>query len=104
MTTITVVRGGSYAPNAYIICRLPNIDNGSWEYDKRDEANTVLIQMDWDFPSIASDFGFVPCDMCHETDGTVDCEHHTATEMITAAAEYLDDCEGQFITDPGYFE
>lgn len=68
-----------------------------------DDDNTILIQTDWDYPSVASTFGFVPCESCRFTDGTVDCEHHTASEMITAAAEFLDAHIGAIAEDPGYF-
>lgn len=62
----------------------------------------IFVQVDWDFPGIASAFGFSPCD-CGDTDGTVDCAHHTASEMITAAREYLDEHSGEIAEDPGYF-
>ena len=67
-----------------------------------DTGEDILVQTDWDYPSVASAFGFVPCD-CGETDGTVDCPHKTAGEMITAAAEWLDDHIGETVEDPGYF-
>lgn len=98
MSKITVERGGNYAPCSYIICKVD--ENGNW--DKHNEEQTVLVQVDWDFPPLASNFGFVPC-ACGETDGTVNCPHKTASEMITEAAEYLDECEGQIVEDPGYF-
>jgi hypothetical protein len=62
-----------------------------------------LFQSDWDWPGLASNFGFVPCP-CGRTDGTVNCEHRTAGEMIAAASEFLDEHEGESIEDPGYFE
>jgi hypothetical protein len=99
MTKITIERGGSYAPCGYLICRVQ--PDGSWSI--YDEANTVLVQTDWDFPGLARDFGYVPCE-CGATDGTIDCQHHTASEMISAAADWLDEHEGQIIEDPGYFE
>ena len=66
------------------------------------EPDTILIQTDYDYPGLACTFGWCPCD-CGFTDGTVDCEHRTATEMITEAAEYLDDHIGDSVDDPGYF-
>lgn len=75
-----------------------------WDYIIRnDTGETVLIQTDWDYPGIASSFGWMACE-CGETDGTVDCPHRTATEMISDAADYLDDNIGETIDDPGYFE
>tara|TARA_R100000963_G_scaffold33022_1_gene25071 strand:+ start:401 stop:661 length:261 start_codon:yes stop_codon:yes gene_type:complete len=62
----------------------------------------ILIQIDWDFPGIASTFGWIACE-CGETDGTIDCAHKTATEMIDSAREYLDENIGERAEDPGYF-
>ena len=67
-----------------------------------EDGNDILIQTDWDFPGVASSFGFVPCD-CGDTDGTVDCAHQTASDMIQAAADFLDDNIGAKVEDPGYF-
>lgn len=50
---------------------------------------SIRGQSDWDFPFIAGLLGYVPCD-CGLTDGTVDCEHKTATDMILSAATFLD--------------
>lgn len=63
--------------------------------------DTRLLQTDWDYPGVASTFGWTPC--CQETDGTVDCPHKTATEMINEAYEYLLEHVGDEVEDPGYF-
>ena len=67
-----------------------------------DDGADLLVQTDWDYPGLASSFGFVPCE-CGETDGTVNCAHKTATEMINDAATFLDDNLGKRVEDPGYF-
>ena len=67
-----------------------------------DDGCDILIQTDWDYPGVASTFGWCPCD-CGETDGTVDCPHRTASDMISEAGEYLDDHIGDTVDDPGYF-
>ena len=75
-------------------------------YQVDNEDNTVLIQTDWDYPGLASTFGWEnPC-KCGESDGTVDCKKCklTTSEMITSASQYLDDNEGKVVDDPGYFE
>jgi hypothetical protein len=69
--------------------------------DKDDR--TLLIQSDWDYPGIASSFGWIPYEECRNTDGTVDCKHHTASGMIASAAEYLDGYPDA-VEDPGYFD
>jgi hypothetical protein len=80
--------------------------NFGWDYILRLKGTnkTLLIQTDWDYPGTASSFGWSPCD-CGSTDGTVDCAHKTASQMIAEAGEYLDsiadtDTDAE---DPGYF-
>lgn len=63
----------------------------------------VMVQTDWDYPGLASNFGFIPC-KCGATDGTVDCKHKTASEMIAAAWDFLDEHDGEVFEDPGYFD
>ena len=100
---ITVDRDPSYAPCAYLICKVTG-PRGKYDWDTRDEATTVLVQTDWDYTGVASTFGWVPCRKCRATDGTVDCEHRTASEMIADARAYLDRIAGRkFVEDPGYF-
>jgi hypothetical protein len=74
----------------------------------------VLVSADWDYPSLASDFGWdirsVPSAsgaLCEHdgTDGTIRCGcGRTATDFITAAAAWLDDHEGDTADDPGYLD
>ncbi len=96
-------------------------------------GRTVLVQTDWDCPSVASTFGWSTehiqrcaecghvhpscgyvCEECghpgrycthNHTDGTVDCPDCglTATDFISAAREYLDGANGRGANDPGYF-
>jgi hypothetical protein len=67
-----------------------------------EDGRSQIFQTDWDYPGLASNFGYVPCE-CRATDGTVDCPHKSATEMIGAAAEFLDELDGATCEDPGYF-
>lgn len=88
----------SYAPCGFLIVR-----DGADAYSN-EPADTVLIQSDWDFPGVASRTGFVPCE-CGCTDGTVDCEHHTAGDMIAAAYDWLEARNGgSFPELADYFE
>lgn len=98
MTRITVDRDPSYAPSSYLLCRVD--ENGEW--NTRDDENTILVQLDYDFCGIASSFGWEPCE-CGSTDGTIDCEHKTASQMIGEATEYLDDHIGTVIEDNSYY-
>ena len=68
-----------------------------------DDGRDLLIQLDWDYPGVASTFGWSPC-RCGQTDGTVDCAHRTASEMIAEAGEFLRDHVGDTAEDPAYFE
>jgi len=77
-------------------------DCGTYTIEAED-GRTMLIQTDWDYPGVASIFGWRPCP-CGETDGTVDCPHRTASEMIAEAGEFLNDHIGDTAEDPGYFE
>ena len=103
---IAVDRDPEYAPCSFLICRVSNPADSPqlYDWDTRDDENTVLVQTDWDHPGVASAFGFTPCD-CGETDGTVDCAHKSASDMMEAARGYLHDCvdDGRVVVDPGYF-
>ena len=69
-----------------------------------EDGRDLLIQTDWDYPGTASSLGFVACVDCQGgTDGTVDSPHLTASVMIAAARDFLDDHEGESFEDPGYF-
>ena len=70
---------------------------------KHEDGRDLLVQTDWDYPGTASSFGWCPCE-CGETDGTVDCPHKDAGDMIAEAQEFLDDNIGKTVEDPGYFE
>ena len=93
---------------SYIVCACSG-EPGRMDWDETDPEISILVQSDWDFPGLASAFGWVACD-CGDTDGTCDCPHRTAGDMISSAAEYLDGVcsfgrEGGAIAvdDPGYF-
>lgn len=96
---------------SYLICRCTGPQT---DWDERDEANTVLVQTDWDFPGLAHAFGWTlskanggDC-QCRGTDGTIICpECGTGVgSYIASAIEYLDECIEMMRTapDPGYFE
>lgn len=82
-----------------------------WDYIiEAENGKDFLVQSDWDYPSIASAFGWYhKCEtdgLVHgETDGTVDCPvcGKTAHIMIQEAQLFLDDHIGDKIEDPGYF-
>jgi hypothetical protein len=90
----TVEREPRYAPCGFLI-----VPVGESMYD---DTKTVFVQSDWDYPALASRLGFVCCD-CGDTDGTVDCAHHTAGEMMTAAYDYLMDHLGEPFDGSEYY-
>jgi hypothetical protein len=78
-----------------------------------DRGRTILIQTDWDYPGVASSFGWdirsahAPgCADPSGTDGTIDCPScgTTASSFITAAESWMDDHLGAIVEDPGYFD
>lgn len=71
-----------YAPCGFLI-----VKDGANPYSEN-PSDSALVQSDWDFPGVASRMGFVPCP-CGATDGTVDCAHRTASEMIAAAYDFI---------------
>ena len=68
-----------------------------------DDGREVAFQTDWDWPGLASNFGYVSCE-CGRTDGTVDCPHKTASRMIADAYDFLLEHEGETVEAPGYFD
>lgn len=83
-----------------------------------DDGQTLLIQTDWDYPGVASTFGWstrstqvnrntVDDPICthNGTDGTVDCPECgcTVSDFIEDARNYLEDNDGVSVEDPGYF-
>ncbi|MBU1173664.1 MAG: hypothetical protein KKD44_29185, partial [Proteobacteria bacterium] len=75
-----------YAPSGFLI-----VPDGGDPYGRE----AALVQSDWDFPAVASAMGWTPCEKCDLTDGTVDCAHRTATEMISEAYDFCRDHEGE---------
>lgn len=88
------------------ICRLVQGPEGSPNFcfglhDAFTGEGILFVQTDWDYPSLASLFGYVPCE-CGHTDGTVDCKHKTASEMIAAAFDWLERHEGELVEAGDY--
>lgn len=84
---------------------LEHSDFGTYKIVPDEGRGSILIQTDWDYPGTAATFGWVACKKCGYTDGTVDCAHKTASQMIQSAQEYLDNVvgSGKCVDDPGYF-
>lgn len=106
LTRIRLMRDGLFAPCCFVI-----VKEVRGKFDIFDEANTVLVQLDYDFPGVAQTFGatllsFVPglCD--HDgTDGTIRCPEcgTSAGDFIEGARAWLIENEGAEANDPGYF-
>lgn len=99
----------------YLICQMDD-ETGTYQTD---ETRSLLIQTDWDYPSVASNFGWdmrecqvtnagyygVTC--AHRgTDGTVKCDDCglTPSTFIEQSQWFLDDNLGKIVDDPGYFQ
>jgi hypothetical protein len=102
MVRVVVDEDQEYAPGCFLVCRVFTDEHGEESWDPRGE-DTVLIQTDWDYPILASHLGWVPCS-CGTTDGTVDCPHRTAEEMIQEAEAFINEHLGEPFEDPGYFQ
>jgi hypothetical protein len=88
---------------------------GTYILAKSDGSDDLLVQTDYDYPGVASTFGWdirasrgaSGWDSCpHDgTDGTVACPFcgRTASAFINDAGDYLDDHIGASVEDPGYF-
>jgi len=85
-------------------------DYGTYEIVQiKKDGKSILIQTDWDYPSIASNFGHSARNRyCKHsgTDGTIMCPDcgKTASYFIGKAQEYLDNHIGKVVYDPGYFD
>ncbi len=60
---------------------------------KRGEC-VLFVQSDWDYASLACSLGWSPCE-CGRSDGTVNCEHWTASEMLADAFDFLSEYDGE---------
>lgn len=72
------------------------LENAWRGFNVRDTETGLILyfQSDWEYPMLAENFGaHILCD-CGETDGTVDCDHTTASAMIEAAGNWLSDNDG----------
>jgi hypothetical protein len=83
--------------------RVETVPMGFLVVSAQDSTRTLFVQLDLDFPGLATTFGWQACS-CGGTDGTVDCKHRKASDMIASAYNYLRDHEGETVPDPGYFE
>jgi hypothetical protein len=100
---------------------LQSSDFGHYRLVGDDGTSDVLPQTDYDFPSVASSFGWsvrnvsrptldserfaLPIQCLHDgTDGTIDCSGCTATvsDFISSARQWLDEHLGETVEDPGY--
>ena len=69
---------------------------------KKEREEEVYVQSDWEYPAVASTFGWtIGCDC--PTDGTVGCQHKAVSEHIASAYDYLTSNIGKVVEDPGYF-
>lgn len=90
------------APNFYFEVRPVETNDG----------RSVFVQSDWEYPGIASTFGWSPSQVAHSscphdsTDGTVACRACgiKAEKFIAHAYDFLCENEGAIADDPGYFD
>lgn len=85
-----------------------------------EDGRSILIQTDYDFPGIATTFGWdkgtiqiirignpdwEECEH-YSTDGTIDCPDCGINSLtfIDSAREFLENNDGATVEDPGYFD
>ena len=96
----------------YLVCQMDE-ETGCY---LSDDAHSLLVQTDWDFPGLARSCGWSErsaqwpeedSDRCEhaETDGTVKCPECglPVSTFITSAQDFLEDNLGKIIPDVGYF-
>lgn len=93
---------------------LETADRLGWPIIRNADGRDILVQTDWDYPGVASSFGWSlratqygnadPCDHA-ETDGTITCPDcgTPAGSFIADAGAWLADHAGATADDPGYF-
>jgi hypothetical protein len=79
-----------------------------------DDGRDLLAQTDWEWPAIATTFGWSVSSVEHNgqecthdgTDGTIQCQECGCQpgDFIKAARQWLDDNDGATAEDPGYFD
>jgi hypothetical protein len=113
--------GEIVGPRERVLAPSPKTGRQIWQWQRQ----TILIQSDWDYPSVAQSFGWdmrgvqkqaedwnlpdaAPAAQCDHTrtDGTVTCPDCglTATDFIVAASDWLANNDGATAEDPGYFQ
>lgn len=79
-----------------------------------EDGRDILVQTDWDWPGVASTFGWsladcqwTNADKCEHsgTDGTIPCPQcaMTVSIFLKSARDWMDDNDGAEAEDPGYF-
>lgn len=88
-----------------VIIKAPNY-GGYVVYGEDVDGNpSYLVQSDYDYPCLADHLGWDGLCPCHRTDGTVDCEHMTAEQMIESASQWLfDHTDEELPCDNDYYE
>jgi hypothetical protein len=83
--------------------KLESVDCNGIATVKRDDGMLLHVIEDG-YCSVARYFGWVACEKCDTTDGSVDCEHHTAQDMTASAGEFLENNVGAETDDPGWWD
>ena len=67
-----------------------------------EDGRTILVQVDWDFPGVASTFGWSPRSS-PMTDDTGTLAEKSLSTVIGDARDFLHERAGSTADDPGYF-
>jgi len=69
---------------------------------RAEDGRTILVQVDWDFPGVASTFGWSPPPGTM-TDDTGTLAEKSLSTVIGDARDFLHERAGSTADDPGYF-
>lgn len=95
-----------HAVNLHVVHKIELAQPSNWPgtaYEVTDLATgkTVIVSLDYDFPSLAENFGWYP----RSKELRLQIENgETTMDLINAATEWLDEHIGKKADDPGYFE
>ena len=86
-----------------MMVKLESMDHAGNVTIRRDDGKSYTVgEEGW--CSVARYYGWKACTECDETDGSVDCAHHTTSEMLVSAGDHIADHVGDETDDPGWWD
>ncbi len=86
-----------------LLVKLENMDSDGIVTVRREDNKSHTGGQEY-WCSIARYYGWKACEQCDDTDGSVDCAHHTEQDMLVSAGEFLSAHVGDETDDPGWWD